>query len=219
MSDSSSSGAPMTSPPKKGVSPARNAVGIIALIAVLAVLYFEYSARSAFTNAMNALNTRIGDEEKTLATVEEAESLLGKKPDGPGVDVKGTDEQMYIQKTYTWPGVIRSYTLVAFYTKESKPSLHHVEPEGQKLVIEPKPPVVPSTAKGGRGGGGGGRGAAKSKTKSATEKTTADSAPSSKTTTDSATPKATTDSATPKTATDSAPPKVNTDVVPAKKPE
>jgi hypothetical protein len=176
MSDSSSSGPPVTSPPKKGVSPARNAVGIIALIAVLAVLYFEYSARSAFTNAMNALNARIGDEEKSLATVEEAEGLLGKQPNGPGVDVKGTDEQMYIQKTYTWPGVIRSYTLVAFYTKESKPGLHHVEPEGQKLVIESKPPVVLSTAKGGRGGGGGGRGAAKSKSKSAPAKTTEDSA-------------------------------------------
>jgi len=69
-------------------------------------------------------------------SVQEAETLLGKSPDGPGSDFQEA-ERTYTKKTYTWPGLFKSYTLTAFYTKEKDSRLHHFETEGEKYAPEP----------------------------------------------------------------------------------
>jgi hypothetical protein len=227
MSVPSSPSPEQTGPPKKSVSPVRHAVGVVVLIAVLAVLYFEYTARTAFSTAVGALNARIEDEEKNLATVQEAESMLGKQADGPATDAV-FNNQTFATKTYTWRGLLKSYTLVAFYTKGADPGLHHIESEGAKLAEDPKPPpVVPSKSDGFRLANtkksstppkkGTNSGPAKAATDSAPAKTTTDSAPA-KTSTDSAPAKTSTNSAPAKNNTDPAPAKPSTDPAPAKNP-
>jgi hypothetical protein len=227
MSVPSSPSPEQTGPQKKGVSPARNIAGIVVLILVLGVGGYEYSVKSKFNTAVGALNARIADEDKTLATVQEAEGLLGKPADGPGVDAV-FNNQTFATRTYTWPGLIKSYTLVAFYTKGADPGLHHIESEGAKLAEDPKsPPVVPSKSDGFRLANtkksstppkkGTNSGPAKAATDSAPAKTTTDSAPA-KTSTDSAPAKTSTDSAPAKNNTDPAPAKPSTDPAPAKNP-
>jgi len=132
MSNLSSSGAVNKGSPKKPVSPARNAIGLVALIAVVVWCWFEYSAKSGYNAAVTALGARTEDETKGLMPVKEAEGLLGKSPDGPGVDFNDSFTT-FLKKTYTWRGVLKTYTLTAFYTKERDPCLHHFVTEGAKL--------------------------------------------------------------------------------------
>jgi hypothetical protein len=121
---------------KKPISPARHGVGLVILIAVLAFGWLEYSAKRGFNRAVDALNERTKDEEKELLTVQEAESLLGKQPDGPATDAQDGG-RVFSKRTYTWRGVLRSYPLIAFYTKEKDSRLHHYETEGAQLAAEP----------------------------------------------------------------------------------
>ncbi len=155
MSDPTTAGNDKTGPSKKPVSPARNAVGVVVLIAVLAVGWIQYSAQSAYTAAVNALNERTQDENKGLMTVSEAETLIAKPADGQGVDIK-EENATYTKQTYTWRGLLKSYTLAAYYTKGAEPGLHHFETEGAKYTPE-TPAAVPvpavstrATTKGGR---------------------------------------------------------------------
>jgi hypothetical protein len=141
MSDPSSAANDKTGPSKKPVSPTRNAVGVVVLIAVLAVGWIQYSARSAYTAAVNALNERTQNETKGLMTVSEAATLIAKPADGPGVDVK-EENATYMKQTYTWSGLLKSYTLTAYYTKGAEPGLHHYETEGAKYTPE-TPAAVP----------------------------------------------------------------------------
>jgi hypothetical protein len=208
MSEVNSPGTDKTGSPKKGVSPVRNVVGIVVLIAVLVIGGFEVSAKIAYTNAVNALNARALDEEKNLLSVQEAESLFGKKPDGPGIDIK-ENNQPFTKTTYTWQGVFLSYPLTAYYTKGASPGLHHFETEGKKFVPEPAQVVNttndPSVA-------------AKTKMDRAPRKAkTEDSAPA-KTTTEPIATKTTAEPVPAKTATDPVPAKTTTDPVPAKTP-
>ena len=55
MSEPSSPGPEKTGPPKKGVSPARNVIGVVVLAGVLVFGYFEYSAKSGYNAAMDRL--------------------------------------------------------------------------------------------------------------------------------------------------------------------
>ena len=113
MSDSDFSPTDKKSAPKKSVSPGRNIFGIILLLAVVLVGVFQYSQLFAFNSMVSKLEARANDESKNLMTVPEAEDLLGKSPDGPGVDyVQGPFN--FTKKTYTWSGVIKSYTLTAY---------------------------------------------------------------------------------------------------------
>src|SRR5205814_496918 len=121
---------------KKPISPVRHIIGLVVLIAVLAVGWLEYSANRGFNAAVNALNARTQEEEKELLTVQEAESLLGKQPDGPATDAQ-EGGRIFTKKTYTWRGVFRSYPLIAFYTKEKDSHLHHYETEGAHLAAGP----------------------------------------------------------------------------------
>jgi hypothetical protein len=131
-----------TGPPKKRVSTARNIIGLLLLLALGVVVWLEYSAKFGYNGAVKALEARTQDEAKGLMDVQEAETLLGKSPDGPGIDVQDSD-RVFTKKTYTWRALLRPQMLTAFYTKEATPHLHHYETEGAKYVPEPNPPVVP----------------------------------------------------------------------------
>ena len=121
MSDPSPSPTENTGSPKKKVSPARNLIGLIALVAVLAVAGFQYAALIRYTVAVKALDARAVDDDKGLMTNQEADSLLGKAPDGPGSDF--TEEgRNFTKKTYTWQGPLKSFTLTASTRTERPPS-------------------------------------------------------------------------------------------------
>jgi hypothetical protein len=137
MSDASSSPVERQTSSKKGVSPTRNIAGSLVLIAVLIVGAFQYYALYGFNTAVTALGARTANENAGLLTVEDTESLLGRSPDGPAVDVKDVIQTLSKQ-TYTWRGPIKSYTLTAYFTKGAAPGLHHYESEGAKLPEEPK---------------------------------------------------------------------------------
>ena len=139
MSVPSTTGSATTGAPKKGVSPARNIIGLVVLLALAAVAWLEYSAHFGYNGAVKALEARTQDEEKGLMDVQEAESLLGKSPDGPGIEVDDSG-RIFTKKTYTWRALLRPKTLTAFYTKEATPHLHHFETQGAKYVPEENPP-------------------------------------------------------------------------------
>jgi len=218
MSDLSSSGTEKTGSPKKRVSPVRNVIGVVVLIAVLVAGWMQYSAKSGYNATVTALNERIKDEEKGLMSVQETEILLGKAPDGPGEDIK-ENNQSFTKKTYTWPGLLKSYTLTAFYTKGSQPGLHHFEPEGTKYTPEPTPVPNPTAIT---------TPSAKTPTEPLPAKTVTDRAPAktttepgpAKTVTDRAPAKTTTEPVVPaKTTTEPVPAKTTTAPVPAKTPK
>ena len=96
MSVPSTPGSATTGTPKKGVSPARNIIGLVVLLALAAVAWFEYSAHFGYNGAVKALEARTQDEEKGLMDVQEAETLLGKSPDGPGIEVE--DRRPYVHE-------------------------------------------------------------------------------------------------------------------------
>jgi hypothetical protein len=139
MSVPSSPGSATTGAPKKGVSPARNIIGLVVLLALAVVAWLEYSANFGYNGAVKALDARTQDEDKGLMEVQEAENLLGKSPDGPGIEVSDSG-RAFTKKTYTWRALLRPKTLSAFYTKETTPHLHHYETEGAKYVPEENPP-------------------------------------------------------------------------------
>jgi hypothetical protein len=115
MSVPSSPGSATTGAPKKRVSPARNIIGLLLLLALVAVVWLEYSAHFRYTGAVKALEARTQDEDKGLMDVPEAETLLGKSPDGPGIEITNND-LTFTKKTYTWRALLRPKTLTAFYT-------------------------------------------------------------------------------------------------------
>ena len=133
MSDPSRSPGENTGSPRKKVSPTRNVIGLIVLVAVLALAGFHYAALIRYTFAVKALDARALDDDKGLMTNQEADSLLGKAPDGPGSDF--TEEgRSFTKKTYTWQGPLKSFTLTAFYTNGAAAFLHHFEAQGEQLA-------------------------------------------------------------------------------------
>jgi hypothetical protein len=145
MSELNSVGSEKTVPAKKPVSPARNVIGLVVLVGVLVYGGFEVSAKRTFNNAVSALEARSQDEDKGLMTVQEAENILGKQPNGPAVDFHD-GLWHYTTKTYTWPGVLKQYTLTAYYTTEKDSRLHHYETEGKKVEL-PSTSTAPIPAK------------------------------------------------------------------------
>jgi hypothetical protein len=144
MSRPSSSGTEKTVPPKKGVSPVRNLIGLVVLLAVAAVAWLEFSAKNGYNAAVKALEERSNDETKGLAPIGEAEILIAQSPDGPDSD-SHDGGQTFTKRTYIWKGLIKSYTLTVYYTKDRAPGLHHFETEGAPYVPE-KPAAVPTAA-------------------------------------------------------------------------
>jgi hypothetical protein len=149
MSESAPVGPEKTVPAKKPISPARNIIGLIILVAVVVVGVIEYSAYFGHRWAASALKARVEQEEKDLMTVQEAESLLGKAPDGPPVDFKAGSFNFW-QKTYSWRGLLKQHTLTAYYTKEKEPRLHHYETDGEKFDL-PNPATTTAKKKGSGG--------------------------------------------------------------------
>jgi hypothetical protein len=152
MPDGNSPAAAPAAPPKQGVSPARNAIGLIALLAVVTVGVLQYTAMGKFNATVNSLNARMDDENRDLMPQEEAEALIGRAPDDAGSDFhEGT--ATYTRKTYTWWAPLKSYTLAAYYTRGTPPALHHTESEGAKFVREETAaPPAPAPAAGTGGG-------------------------------------------------------------------
>jgi hypothetical protein len=147
MSDQSSSGKEHTGSSKKPVSPMRKFIGLVVLLAVLVIGGLEVWAKTAYTMAVKALDARSQDENQGLLAVNEAEILLGRAADGPGTDVTES-LRTFTKKTYTWRGLLKSYTVTAFYTEGADPRLHHFETEGAKFVPEPqaaRPQPAPAT--------------------------------------------------------------------------
>jgi hypothetical protein len=151
MSDMSSSGTEKPSSPKKQVSSARNAIGVIVLVIVAGAGWFEYSAKSGYNAAVTALDKETQDEVKGFLGGQEAERLIGKAPDDAGSDFQD-GSRTFTKKTYTWRGLLKPYTLTAFYTKEKDVHLHHFETDAKKLPPEPVAPAPVSTVSQAPGG-------------------------------------------------------------------
>ncbi len=160
MSEPSPSAPGKAGPPKKQVSPARNAIGLVVLIAVVVVGCFEvYAKYFGYNPAANALDKRLKDEDHGLPSLEETEKLIGKPADDVGGEVQ-VGGNRFLRKTYTWKGLINNYTLAAYYRLGSVPALDHIE-ANEKFEPQPAqtPPPAPSgEAKGGMGKGGMGKG-------------------------------------------------------------
>lgn len=153
MSDSDFAGTDKKSSAKPPISPARNIVGVVVLIAVVVVGAIQYSQMLGFNAAVKKLETRSQDENADLMTMQDAEGLLGKSPDGPGTDYNDGNYD-FLKKTYTWPALLKSYTLTAYYTKGKEPHLHHYETEGAKLEKAPNVEPPGKIAGGGMKKGG-----------------------------------------------------------------
>lgn len=109
---------------KKPISPARNAVAVVLLVAFSAVAYMEWNANRQSGAAIAKLNQALARDEDgvDLLSKEQVEDMIGRRPDGPGVDQDGA-----LKVTYTWKGAIRKYPLTTFYTKLSPPKLLRIQ--------------------------------------------------------------------------------------------
>jgi hypothetical protein len=134
MSDPGSVGPEKTAAAKKPISPARRMVSLIVLAGVIVFGCIEVIPKWGYNSAVAKLETRTGDEDKGLMTMQEAEALMGKDADGPAADFR-QENWSFSTKTYTWKGLLWHYTLTAYYTKEKEPHLHHYETEGQKVEL------------------------------------------------------------------------------------
>lgn len=108
----------------KPVSPVRNAIAVVLLVAFSAVAYLEWSANRQSGAAIAKLNRALAKDEDggDLLSKEQVEGMIGRGPDGPGVDQDGA-----LRVTYTWKGAVRKYPLTTFYTKQSPPKLLRIE--------------------------------------------------------------------------------------------
>jgi hypothetical protein len=146
MSEFSPSAPEKAGPPKKPVSPARNLISLAVLVAVVVVGYFEVSAKWGYEGAAKKLDKWLEDDNKGLPSQEEAESMIGKSADDAGTEVEKNNLKL-TKKTYTWKGLVGSYTLVAYYTKGTHPALNTYE-AGKEAQAEPAPPAAAAPAGG-----------------------------------------------------------------------
>jgi hypothetical protein len=98
--------------PKAKVSPVRNIVGLVLLIALVVVAFVEFQAVQQAKAACQKVNKRLEAEESDLPTQKEIETMIGRKPDGPG-----TTEGDQVTLQYTWRGIFRKHTMTAVYRK------------------------------------------------------------------------------------------------------
>jgi thiol-disulfide isomerase/thioredoxin len=116
--DDGTIGEPAKPEAKKKVSPARNAIGGVLLVAISTVAYLEWSANRRSSAAVGKLNALLNKPDGDLLSMEQVDTLLGRKPDGPVVEENGA-----LKATYTWKGVFRQYPLIAIFRKQSPPKL------------------------------------------------------------------------------------------------
>ena len=81
----------------KQVSPARNAVAVVLLVAFSAVAYLEWNANRQSGAAIARLNQAMARDEDggDLLSKEQVEGMIGRGPDGPGVDEDGETKVTY----------------------------------------------------------------------------------------------------------------------------
>jgi hypothetical protein len=96
----------------------------VLLIALSAVAYLEWTANRQSGAAIRKLNEILAmdKDSEDLLSADQVESLIGRKPDGPGAEDGGM-----LRVRYTWKGVFRQYRLTAVYTKQSPPKLLRIE--------------------------------------------------------------------------------------------
>jgi hypothetical protein len=97
---------------KKGVSPARNAIGIVALVVASVLAFFEVSAAVRSRAAIDRLESAVTKNEQDLMSPDEVAELLGRAADGPIADPQNDPTQ-----TFTWSGILRKHQIVATYTR------------------------------------------------------------------------------------------------------
>ncbi len=132
-------GAGPAKPAKKGVSPTRQVIGVLALFGVLLFGGKQLAAIIGHNRAVWALDKRMQEEDKELMLEREVEDLIGRTPDNPGEEIT-QNQRTFTKKTYTWIGPLKVFTLTAYYTKEKNPGLHHFEPAGTTYEPDPLPP-------------------------------------------------------------------------------
>lgn len=103
---------------KKGVSPARMAIGVVVLIAAVVIAVLEFSANLGYNHAVSVLKAALDNQESDLLSQKEVESKIGNRPSGEPVP-----EGDSLKMTYTWSGVFRKYHVTAYYTKTKTPHL------------------------------------------------------------------------------------------------
>jgi hypothetical protein len=131
----------------------------LVLVGIVVFGVVEFRFKSQYNAAVNALSDRAGEEDKDLMTEGEANTILGRQPDGPGVDV-GEFGATLTRKTYSWPSLLGRRTLTAYYTKQKEPRLHHYETAAAKPAVAPAsstkkltPPPKSTSRKSSKGGG------------------------------------------------------------------
>ncbi len=134
---------------------------LIVLAGVIVFGCIEVIPKWGYTSAVGKLEARTAEENKDLMTMQEAEKLIGKDPDGSAVDFQ-LGGRTLAKKTYTWNGLLWHYTLTAHYSKEKEPHLIEYKTEGAEIPQQPAPtpgaaPVAAATKTTSKGGGGSGR--------------------------------------------------------------
>jgi len=109
---------------KKGVSPVRNVIAAVLLVALVIVASLEWAANRRSGAAIRRLNETLATDQDSvdLLSKQQVEDLIGRGPDGPGVEENGT-----LKVRYTWKGVFREYSLTATYKNQVPPKLLRIE--------------------------------------------------------------------------------------------
>jgi hypothetical protein len=111
---------------KRKVSMLRNVISSVLLVAFATVAIVEFRAYFSHKGAVSSLTARMPSDENAnedLLPLAEAEKIIGKAADGPGVRQEGQ-----LKKTYTWQG-FRKHQLIAYYTIGEPSALIKIETE------------------------------------------------------------------------------------------
>ena len=108
--------------PKKGVSTARNVIGVVLLAFFATFAGVEFNANRLAKSGAARLDARLAKDEETMLSLPQVNALLGKSPDaGPSL----LDREQKL--TYTWHGFVRKHGIVAYYNLENVPKLKRYE--------------------------------------------------------------------------------------------
>ena len=120
---------PVQAETRKGVSPTRNIIGIVAFVILVVVGFLEFRAYQQSSAAISFLESHLegedDDELKDLLTVEEVERRIGKPTVPP--ETSPFEEK----RTYVWRGLFRTYKLNAYYTGGNPSGLVRISTEDE----------------------------------------------------------------------------------------
>jgi hypothetical protein len=104
----------------------RNVISSVLLVAFATVAIVEFRAYFSHKGVIRSLTARMPSDEDSgaeLLPMVEAEKIIGKPADGPGIREGGQ-----LKKTYTWQG-FRKHQLVAHYSLGEPAALIKIETE------------------------------------------------------------------------------------------